>query len=282
MSLRRSFVMANVAVATFTSSKLMFSSKTEMQASSSPTSSPPVKITLFQYKICPYCNRVKSLLDFLDIEYTSVEVSPLTKSQLKSTSHKKVPVIKITDDDNETILADSALIVNYFTNPHSKIKSTRKLPKDFIPSDSEKWMEWSDRKLAVMLYPNITRSFKESWECFEYTNDVLEWSYPERKVTHVAGAFFMMLANGKIKKKYGIVKEREELMAVLTEWTEAIGKKPFLHGKNITLPDLMVYGVLKSIAGLQTFNEVMNEKDLREWYKRVEIEIESVKKSSSS
>ena len=266
MSLRRSFVIANVAVAV-TTSKFAFSSKAEMQASSSPTKP---KITLYQYKICPYCNRVKALLAFLDIEYTSVEVSPLTKSQLKSTSHKKVPVATI----DEEILADSALIVNYFTNPDSKIKSTRKLSKDFIPTDSEKWMEWSDRKLAVMLYPNITRSFKESWECFEYTNNVLEWSYPERKITHLAGAFFMMLANGKIKKKYGIVKEREELMDVLKEWTNAIGKKQFLHGNYVTLPDLMVYGVLKSIAGLQTFNEVMNEsQELREWYLRVENEI---------
>lgn len=272
MCMRRSFVIANVA-ASVASSKLMLSTRAEMQAPSAATNkSGPTKpnITLYQYKICPYCNRVKALLEYLDIEYTSIEVSPLTKSQLKSTSYKKVPVAKINDE----ILGDSALIVNYFINPNSNIISSRKLPKDFIPSDSEKWMEWSDRKLAVMLYPNITRSFKESWECFEYTNNVQEWSYPERKVTHLAGAFFMMLANGKIKKKYGIVKEREELMAVLTDWTQAVGKKLFLHGNNITLPDLMVYGVLKSIQGLQTFNEIMSEnKDLADWYTRVEIDI---------
>ena len=36
-------------------------------------------ITLFQYKICPFCHRVKAYLDFNGIAYKTVEVNPLTK-----------------------------------------------------------------------------------------------------------------------------------------------------------------------------------------------------------
>ena len=36
-------------------------------------------ITLFQYKICPFCHRVKAYLDFNGFSYKTVEVNPLTK-----------------------------------------------------------------------------------------------------------------------------------------------------------------------------------------------------------
>ena len=42
----------------------------------------PLDITLYKYKTCPFCNRVKAVLDFLDLPYTEVEVNPLTKGQL--------------------------------------------------------------------------------------------------------------------------------------------------------------------------------------------------------
>lgn len=236
------------------------------------------QLTLYQYKICPFCNKVKALLNYMGVKYAAVEVSPLHKSQLSFTEHKKVPVIVI----NQEVLTESGNIVNYIIKNQSILllnKKIQKLPANFVSKDSEQWSEWSEKKLAVMLYPNITRSFSESWECFEYTNNVKEWNFLERKVTHLLGAFFMSLANGKIKKKYGIVDERAELKSVLNEWTSAVKGKEFLHGKFVTLPDLMVYGVLNSIEGLTTFNEIMeNDAALSAWYKRVGSSISSEKK----
>ena len=234
--------------------------------SSSLAESQESKVVLYQYKICPFCSRVKSLLDYMDVPYDSVEVSPLTKSQLSFTTHKKVPVAKI--DNN--IIAESADIISYLLDP-KKFPQGIKLSKSFLPDDSEQWTLWSEKKLAVMLYPNITRTYNESWECFNYTSSVTSWSYPERKLTHILGAFFMSLANGKIKKKYGIINEREELKTVLNEWTTAIDNKDFLHGSDLTLPDLMVYGVLRSIVATQTFREIMaDNKVLQSWYIRVD------------
>lgn len=134
-------------------------------------------------------------------------------------------------------------------------------------------MEWSEKKLAVMLYPNITRTLDESWECFGYTSSISSWSWPEQYLVRVLGAGFMSLANGKIKKKYGITDERKALKDCLAEWTAALGGKSFLHGESPTMPDLMVFGVLRSIAGFRTFNEIMEDEVLREWYGRVETRV---------
>ena len=84
----------------------------------------------------------------------------------------------------------------------------------------------------------------------------------------------MFLANGKIKKKYGIVNEREEMFDYLQEWVQALGSNKYLHGDRITMPDLMVFGVLKSISGLKTFDDIMNrDENLKNWYDRVDSEI---------
>eukprot|EP01038_Epipyxis_sp_PR26KG_P011024 gene11024-14805_t len=223
------------------------------------------KLKLYQYQICPFCNRVKAYLDYHKIDYDVIEVNPLTKSEISfSKDYKKVPIAisggKIVGDSNailESLKADSI--------------GSRKL---LVPDDSQHWSEWSEKRLAVMLYPNITRSFNESWECFGYAAHIKSWSYPEQLMVRVAGSAAMYLANGKIKSKYGIVDERKSLKDELELWCAAIRGKRFLHGDTISLPDLMVFGVLKSISGLTTFREIMlANDDLSGWYKNVETEI---------
>jgi len=40
-------------------------------------------VTLYQYAICPFCNKAKALLSYAGIDYEAVEVNPLTKAELK-------------------------------------------------------------------------------------------------------------------------------------------------------------------------------------------------------
>jgi microsomal prostaglandin-E synthase 2 len=140
-----------------------------------------------------------------------------------------------------------------------------------LTEDTAQWAEWSEARLAVMLYPNITRNFQESWEAFDYCKGVESWTVVDRYTNRFFGPVAMYFANGKVKKKHGIVHEREELAAVCSEWTAAVGKTanagPFLHGAKVTMPDLMVFGVLKAIAGLPTFSDVMTQdRQLMAWY----------------
>jgi glutathione S-transferase len=197
-------------------------------------------------------------------------VNPLTKSQISfSKDHKKVPLVTFGESNP---MGESGEIIEYITK---NVADSGKLNKSkFFSEDSDKWTEWSEKKLAVFLYPNITRSYEESWECFEYSADVPEWNLPERLVTRPVGSFFMSLANGKIKKKYNIVDERKELKECISEWTDAVGDKKFLHGEFVTMPDIMVYGVLRAIAGFTTFRELMAEDvKLKTWYDNVQAAV---------
>ena len=225
-------------------------------------------ITLYQYRICPFCHRVRSLLDYLQIDYKTIEVDPLTKTELSfSKEYKKVPVAIV----NDVVIGDSNKIIKEIL---ASIHNDQK--KSFVTDDTDEWIEWSEKKLAVMLYPNITRSFEESWETFAYVNDVKEWSPPHRFIVRLLGTGAMSFANKKIKEKYGIKDEREELKQVLSHWVNAIGTKRFLHGDKITVADLMVFGVLRSIDNTRTFGEIMNDNsNLNDWYNRVNNSIKS-------
>ena len=51
-------------------------------------------VQLFQYEICPFCNKVKALLDLQRLPYETTEVNPLTKGETKAWSggYRKVPI----------------------------------------------------------------------------------------------------------------------------------------------------------------------------------------------
>lgn len=218
------------------------------------------KPVLYQYAICPFCHRVKAYLDFLKIDYKAVEVNPLTKKEIKFSEYKKVPLAVI---EGQTI-KESGDIIDHISKTLCKKES---LPDGFFSEDTQIWNDWSEKKLAVMLYPNITRSFGESWECFSYSNDVKTWSAMERLSVRVLGSVAMSFVNGKIKKKYGIVREREELYSLLEEWTTAVGGKAFLHGESPSMPDVLVYGVISAVEGTQTHTDIMTQnKQLKVWY----------------
>lgn len=70
-------------------------------------------LTLYQYQICPYCNKVKALLNYLNVNYTTVEVNPLTKAELKTLPtmttatkkeekpYRKVPIVILGQNDTD-------------------------------------------------------------------------------------------------------------------------------------------------------------------------------------
>jgi hypothetical protein len=40
-------------------------------------------VKLYQYAICPFCNKVKAVLSYAGIDHEVVEVNPLTKAEIK-------------------------------------------------------------------------------------------------------------------------------------------------------------------------------------------------------
>lgn len=238
-----------------------------------------ISITLYQYEVCPFSNQVKAYLDYNGLNYTKVEVNPFSKAEIKFAAPiKKTPVAII---NGETV-PDSKAIIRHVANLLASSIDTHKQQKQQQPQldmdcDSVKtWSEWSDKKLSVLMYPNINSSISGSWKCFEYVNDVKSWTPLARTTVRTLGPLFMFLASKGIKKKYKIENEQEELFVATKHWTDNLQGKCFLDGDNISLPDLLVFGVLRSIENMPTFHMMMSEnEELKRWYARVEQKLQS-------
>jgi glutaredoxin len=58
-----------------------------------PTDSTGLKLTLFQYATCPFCCKVRAVLDYYGFSYNIVEVNPVLRQQIKWSEYKKVPIL---------------------------------------------------------------------------------------------------------------------------------------------------------------------------------------------
>eukprot|EP00602_Paraphysomonas_sp_CaronLab_P000935 CAMPEP_0185032184 /NCGR_PEP_ID=MMETSP1103-20130426/20092_1 /TAXON_ID=36769 /ORGANISM="Paraphysomonas bandaiensis, Strain Caron Lab Isolate" /LENGTH=257 /DNA_ID=CAMNT_0027567983 /DNA_START=46 /DNA_END=819 /DNA_ORIENTATION=+ len=232
-------------------------------------------ITLYQYATCPFCNRVKSYFDYSGIDYKTIEVNPLSKDQIKFSGSKSVPVATI----GENVLTDSKTIIQYVRDSKDLITGAEGQTVEWT-DDTDQWMDWTEKKLSTVLYCNITRSFGESFKSFQYVDNVDSWSLPQKLLNRYVSPVAMFAVHTKVKKKYGIGNEREELRQLLNEWVQAVGANTYLHGDRVTVPDLLVFGVLRGINELPTFEYAMKEVNgLQKWYQAVEAEVSSRKRA---
>lgn len=222
----------------------------------------------------PFCNKLKVLLDLHRVPYETTEVNPLTKGEIKpwSGGYKKVPIALLGGEQ----VNDSPVIVQAVLDRMgaAQLLDAKALAEFRSPKAAE-WAKWSDEKLAVLLFPNITRSFTESYQAFGYVMDVPHFSYLEKISNQLIGSFFMWAAQGKIKKKYAIDDERAAVTGAIEHWLgEGVGKALFAGGTRPNLADVAVFGAIKAIDRTDTWRELMAETQVAPWYGRMVAAVE--------
>ena len=227
-------------------------------------------LTLYQYAICPYCCKVKSVLDYYRIPYTTVEVNPLTKSELLQSPdfrQRKVP-FAVFNDRSTTTQGESSIIIQTLID--------RKL----VPDDggfSVSKLPLLNR-MSILMFPNITRKFAASWQAFGYVDRVVSFSRFQKIYNHVLGAVAMVFANGRLKLKYGISDERKELVdnarSFMSELkslsTGAVGEEPSLF-------EIQMFGTVRAIEGLDTHDWLLNEGcvEFGTWYRGIKAKVDA-------
>ena len=114
---------------------------------SSPSTSGPIRI--YQYAICPFCNKIKSLLDLYQVPYEAVDVNPLTKKEIKfSPDYRKVPIVVLGQAEEQ--VNDSPVIAMRLLDD---LEATGAIPKAdaarFRSPAALEWASWCDKELAV-------------------------------------------------------------------------------------------------------------------------------------
>lgn len=220
----------------------------------------PENVVLYQYEACPFCNKVKAFLDYYDIPYKVVEVNPLSKKEIKWSDYKKVPILKV---DDEQMVDSSVIIDKLFQKIH---------PEDVISGGDEekKWRGWVDNHLVHVLSPNIYRTTSEALESFDYITTHGNFSFSERIVAKYAGAAAMYFVSKKLKKRHNITDERAALYEAAETWVDALNGREFLGGGKPNLADLAVFGVLRPIRYLRSGKDMVEHTRIGDWYTRME------------
>ncbi len=223
-------------------------------------------LKLYQYDVCPYCCKVKSVLDYKGLPYEKIEVNPMTHEELawnkKAFEHDKVPVLV---DGEETVL-ESNDIIRYLDEKYPKKQVSG---KGRAVQEQQKWIRFADEELVQILPANIYRTFPEALSSFKYITKVAKFPAWKRYYLMLGGAVAMTIVAKKGMKKRGITDPRAALAASLDKISEGLGASRFLGGDEPDVSDLVCHGVLSSVRGMKVWPFIeRNNRKIVEWFER--------------
>ncbi|XP_062938106.1 prostaglandin E synthase 2 [Cynocephalus volans] len=268
-----------------------------------------LQLTLYQYKTCPFCSKVRAFLDFHALPYQVVEVNPVRRAEIKFSSYRKVPIVVVQEGDSSQQLNDSSVIISalktYLVSgqpleeiityypPMKAMNDQGKEVTEFCNkywlmldekeaqqmyggkearTEEMKWRQWADDWLVHLISPNVYRTPAEALASFDYIVREGKFGAVEGTMAKYMGAAAMYLISKRLKSRHHLQDDvREDLYEAANKWVAAVGKdRPFMGGQKPNLADLAVYGVLRVMEGLEAFEDLMRHTHIQPWYLRVE------------
>lgn len=266
-----------------------------------------VKLTLYQYKTCPFCSKVRAFLDYHGLPYEIVEVNPVMRQEIKWSTYRKVPILMVDDElqlnDSSVIISclktylinkdksvseilrcypelksvnDSGKEVTEYSNRYwlmlSEAETLEVYPEKGMQKEEMKWRQWADDWLVHLISPNVYRTTGEALASFDYIVREGKFGTYEGFFAKYVGAAAMFFISKRLKSRHNLQDDvRQDLYKAVNSWVAAIGKKrKFMGGDEPNLADLAVFGVLRVMEGLQAFDDMMANTKVKYWYRRME------------
>ncbi|NXD61696.1 PGES2 synthase, partial [Eolophus roseicapillus] len=268
-----------------------------------------LQLTLYQYKTCPFCSKVRAFLDYHGLPYEIVEVNPIMRKEIKFSSYRKVPIL-LANAGSPLQLNDSSVIISaiktYLISRRNSLeeivsfyppmktvseegkevfeygnkywlmldeKETKRIyPVKEVRVEEMKWRKWADDWLVHLISPNVYRTPREALASFDYIVREGKFGTMEGLFAKYVGAIAMFFISKRLKKRHHLQDDvREDLYKAVNEWVKAVGKhRLFMGGNQPNLADLAVYGVLRVMEGLEAFDDMMFHTKIQPWYERME------------
>jgi len=241
------------------------------------------RLFVYQMNCCPFCGKVKAVLDFYNLKYSLIEVSPVTKKQLpkiqKFLHDGSVPILLAAKAqtgpnkfslDQKLIYQSNVIIATLF----DYLCVSGLMPqREFDRSRSsiiDAWLQWIDNNLIPHCYTAIDADKSNRDAMFDYLSEFKKFetmSVTTFPIKQMSSQLFHNQAV-QLRAKYGIPTgaEYDHLREALAEW-HAVTKISFHGGSKPDLADLACFGVLRTFAPNMPFMEQMIvETGLEEWY----------------
>jgi len=221
---------------------------------------------LYEYTVCPFCWKVRALLQYKQIPFEGIEVHPINKKEIRfSENWKKVPIYIGTEGNQ---VNDSTPIMRYIDKTYSKKPVFENQP--VAQTAESQWLEWADNTLVRALPPMLYDTFGHSLKTFDYITKIGKFNWFQKNYIKYCGAFVMKMVASKSAKQQNITDPSKHFQSCLSDWEKALETNQFFGREKPNGADLAIYGILKSIEQFDPFKVVKANHCVYKWYCRVE------------
>ncbi len=223
-----------------------------------------MKPKLYQYAACPFCNKVRSILEYKGVDFETIEVHPFNKKEISfSADYRAVPIYV---DSRGRQVNDSTLIMRHIDEEFSQSPVFSRDPAG--QAEEARWLAWSE-KFVKGLPAAIYDTLPNALQSFDYITKVGKFNFFEKMSIKFSGAAVMTLVAKKIRKREGITQPDLFLKDKAAEWAKGLNGRPFMGGENPNGADLSVYGITRSVAGLRAGRVLEENTVFADWLKRM-------------
>lgn len=222
---------------------------------------------LYQYNVCPFCWKVRTVLAYKKVPYETIEVHPLNKKEIAfSKNYKKVPLYINAQGKqvNDSTPIMRAIDAEYPENPVFETDAEKKKREDV-------WLDWCDKKLVRALPPLIYKDISSALAAFDYITQIEKFSWLQKRFIKYSGAVVMTLVAKKSAKEQKIENPAAHFEKCLKDWSEVFKNDLFFGGQKPNGADFAAFGILKSVESLPAaFQIIQKNKKVKDWYQAME------------
>ncbi len=220
------------------------------------------KPTLYGFETCPFCWKVRSLLNWKGVDYRSVEVDPMTKAEIRWANWKSVPVFV---DADGTQVNDSNAILHYVDE---RLGGPARFARAGENAEQDRWLAFSDQTLAKSIVAVVYGTFRSSLAAMAYVTSVERFSPWQAFKAKWLGAVVMRLIGRSRAKMFDLAPEAN--LAAQLDLLSGAFSPDFLGGSAPDGADFANYGILRSTQGLRGFDIVESHPAAGPWYRRMQ------------
>ena len=223
------------------------------------------KATLHMLYTCPFCWKVRGLIEHLDmdVEFVGVNGMKIKKSVAFAGDWGKVPVY--TDEQGQHVV-NSTPILRHIDTTYNNGKMAAQGDKE----RQDTWLEWTDAKMSKATVPILYGTLGSALKTTTRISKLETFGFISKRLYAWAGFPIMwgIIAKKRVKKDGR--KPKQLWHDLLTEFTTAHDGQPFFGGASPDLVDFSAFGYMRSISPFPQFNLLTDHESGMAWYKRME------------
>jgi len=221
--------------------------------------------SLYLLNTCPFCWKVRSLLEHIGLEHEKIPVNPMKAKKILAFTDgwKKVPVWR---ESEHEFVVDSTPIMKHIDSKFNagRLQNTRDEAR------RDQWLEWADTKLSKATIPILYGGFFSSLKTTMRVSKLEKFGFFAKRIYAWAGFPIMwgIIARKRVKKDGR--KPKQLWHDLLTEFTSEFKGEDFFGGSNPDIVDFAAFGYMRSVSPFSQFRQLEDHDLGMAWYRRME------------